>query len=84
MVARLDGGDALPDFQDDTRPLMAHDEGQGTLDEALHGMEVAVADAAGHHLDKDVFGEEGAKLQLLDFHRGVEMAEDSGLDFHGK
>jgi hypothetical protein len=43
-----------------------------------------VADAAGGHLHKDVFAEEGAELQLLNPHRNVEFAKDGGLDFHEK
>src|SRR5690606_33493612 len=79
MVPRGEPADAFTDFGDDPGALVAEDQGQWKGDRAIRGRKVAVADAAGLHLDQDFTG-----LGLVDADgrgddRRVQFATDDGF-----
>ena len=56
VIAGLHARDAIADGFHNTGAFMAADDWQGKVGQAFHHVPVAVADAAGHHLDQHFAG----------------------------
>jgi hypothetical protein len=69
VVARLSVGHAGPHLFHDARPFMSQHHWERVFAVSFHVMQVAVAHAAGSHLDQDLMLVRGVQLQVLDYQR---------------
>ena len=76
MVARREADHAGTDLLDDSRALVAEDDGERRRMDALRDMQVGMADAARRHADGQLACLRRIELEVLDDERLPERMED--------
>ena len=78
MIAGRDAVDVLADLLDDPGALVAENRGQRPGMDALHGVEIRMADAAGRQADEHLPGSRRGELHVLHDERRAGRPQDRG------
>ena len=84
MIAGLQGGDAFPDFQNDSSTFVAQNRGKQSFRiSARQGEFIGVADACGLHFDQHLARAGAVEIYIHDFKGFSGLNGDGGFGAHG-
>src|SRR6185437_2883726 len=82
VVARLDLGDARPDFLDDPGALVPADDREPRRQVAVGQVQVGVAEPGGDVPDQHLPGARPVQVEFHDLEWGLHVVQYRGLDLH--